>query len=116
MDEEIENQKYQIRKDSSSEKSKEFPSPELVNQIHLTNVELRRIQLEKQLKITPFQSGLRSSLTARNINRLPPPNNNLKKKHPQQTLLPMMMMTMFVCFFGGRDFNYFFIKFKAFFS
>uniref|UniRef100_A0A915MEH7 Uncharacterized protein n=1 Tax=Meloidogyne javanica TaxID=6303 RepID=A0A915MEH7_MELJA len=85
MDEEIENQKYQIkRKDSSSEKSKgkEFPSPELVTQINLTNVELRRIKLEKQLKITPFQTGLRSSLTARNINRLPPPNNNLKKKHP----------------------------------
>nr|CAD2174935.1 unnamed protein product [Meloidogyne enterolobii] len=83
MDEEIENQKYQIKRDdSSSEKSKDFPSSELVTQINLTNVELRRIQLEKQLKITPFQSGLRSSLTARNINRLPPPNNNLKKKHP----------------------------------
>ncbi|CAK5080751.1 unnamed protein product [Meloidogyne enterolobii] len=102
MDEEIENQKYQIRKDSSSEKSKEFPSPELVNQIHLTNVELRRIQLEKQLKITPFQSGLRSSLTARNINRLPPPNNNLKKKHPP-TNTPSYDDDDDVCLFFWRE-------------
>ncbi|CAK5085115.1 unnamed protein product [Meloidogyne enterolobii] len=87
MDEDTENQKYQIRKDSSSEKSK---------------VELRRIQLEKQLKITPFQSGLRSSLTARNINRLPPPNNNLKKKHPP-TNTPSYDDDDDVCLFFWRE-------------